>query len=260
MKLATSGISVVNLPANFGTFYSEHAAQELNGWGLRVITSREVASVLGLERQKQLLGCSEESSECMAELANALGVDGLLLGDIAKFGNVYQVNLKVIAAATGKVLAAYSERVDREEVLLDTFSRGAEKIARDLAAATGRPAPTRTAAPVMVMRSQAPTMSSTPLRRYSWIPAVAAVGGAVAGGFFWSSSRGALNELSTSPQLDFARAESLRDSGSRAQTTAVVAFALSGAALTMFFWTGDAADPTVAAAATPNGVAVGGTF
>ena len=41
---------------------------------IRVMTSGEVAQVIGLERQKQLLGCSETGASCMAELAGALTV------------------------------------------------------------------------------------------------------------------------------------------------------------------------------------------
>jgi hypothetical protein len=264
VKLAVSGISVVGLPAKFGEFYAENAAQELGGWGMRVTTPREVASLLGLERQKQLLGCAEDASNCIAELANALGVDGLLLGDIGKFGNTYQVNLKVIAAANGRVLAAYSERVTSEEMLLDVFSRAAERIAKDVAAATGRPEPKRTSAPVTISRSEAPVTKSTPMRKYSWIPGVVAVGGGVAGALMWSSSRSALNELSQGSDITMARAAELRDSGARSQTLAMVAFGASAVALagaaTMFFWSEDATPPSAVVGVSPSGIAVAGTF
>jgi hypothetical protein len=43
------------------------------GQRVRVTTQRDVAQIIGLERQKQLLGCSDQDSSCNAELAGALG-------------------------------------------------------------------------------------------------------------------------------------------------------------------------------------------
>jgi hypothetical protein len=168
-------------------------------------------------------------------------VDGLLLGDIAKFGSVYQVNLKVIAAGNGKVLATHSERVGSEEALLDVFSRGAEHIALTVATALNRTTPVRVAAPPRVDLSSRPMTTERPLRKYSWIPAAAAVAGTVTGIVLWSSARSAAAQL-TSPTtpLSTDRAAALRDSGTRSQTWALVSFGVSAAALataaTMFFW------------------------
>src|SRR3712207_8464674 len=36
-----------------------------------VIGPSEIRAVIGLERQKQLLGCSDESSDCLAEIGGA---------------------------------------------------------------------------------------------------------------------------------------------------------------------------------------------
>jgi len=40
------------------------------GW-FQVTSQKDMQTLLGLERQKQLLGCSEAQSACMAELAGA---------------------------------------------------------------------------------------------------------------------------------------------------------------------------------------------
>src|SRR5512140_1503956 len=50
--------------------------------GASVITARDLASLLSLEKQKQMLGCTTES--CMAELAGAVGADRVVAGDVAK--------------------------------------------------------------------------------------------------------------------------------------------------------------------------------
>lgn len=47
---------------------------------LRVISNREIAMLLGVERQKELLGCADDS--CVSQLAGALGADKILSGQI----------------------------------------------------------------------------------------------------------------------------------------------------------------------------------
>src|SRR5438045_7742515 len=95
IKVASPGFRVVDISAERGAFYSQHFANQMLAAGISIISEREISAMVGLERQKQLLGCSE-GTECMVELANALGVQGILLGDIAKLGNRYQVSLKII--------------------------------------------------------------------------------------------------------------------------------------------------------------------
>jgi hypothetical protein len=46
-----------------------------------VVTPGQIGAVLGIEKQRQLLGCAESS--CLAELGGALGVDFIVMGSIA---------------------------------------------------------------------------------------------------------------------------------------------------------------------------------
>ena len=59
------------------------------------ISSREVAVLLGLERQKQLLGCAEDSTSCLAELSGALGARFILSGSLARIGAAWQLSLQM---------------------------------------------------------------------------------------------------------------------------------------------------------------------
>src|SRR4051812_21407542 len=52
--------------------------------GIEIVTERDLAAVLGLERQKQLLGCDTAGSECVAELSSALGANAVLTGSVAR--------------------------------------------------------------------------------------------------------------------------------------------------------------------------------
>jgi hypothetical protein len=61
-----------------------------------VISSRDIQALLGVERQRQLLGCGEDSKSCMAELSGALGARFVLTGSLAKLGDAYQLTLSTL--------------------------------------------------------------------------------------------------------------------------------------------------------------------
>src|SRR3954463_10026478 len=90
IKLAAPQLSVLNMDARAGTFFNEHVADELTAQGFRVTTAKEIEELVGLERRRQLVGC-DESSACLSELANALGVDAIVTGEIGRFGGTYQL-------------------------------------------------------------------------------------------------------------------------------------------------------------------------
>src|SRR5262245_42583284 len=101
-KLAAPGLTGVNLKKDRVEFFSNHFAQEMNNRGIRVITAQEVSAVLGMARAQQLTGCDESATNCMAELADALGVDGVITGSIGQFGNAYQANVVIAGNGNGK--------------------------------------------------------------------------------------------------------------------------------------------------------------
>ncbi|MCU0697153.1 MAG: hypothetical protein MUC96_11530 [Myxococcaceae bacterium] len=78
---------------------------------LKVITSADVATLLGLERQKQLLGCSEES--CVAELTGALGAAYVVSGALARVDDVVRLDLQVLSTAKGAAVVRESRGAAR---------------------------------------------------------------------------------------------------------------------------------------------------
>lgn len=77
--------------------------------GGEVVTQREIATVLSLEQQKQVLGCQSDS--CMVELAGALGVERLVAGDLARLGESWLFHLKLMDAGKAKVFAQADRRL-----------------------------------------------------------------------------------------------------------------------------------------------------
>lgn len=69
-------------PAETAQTISEFIQSEVNKLGVYdTIGASEIQAMIGLERQRQLLGCSDEDgSACMAEIANAMDADRSLSG------------------------------------------------------------------------------------------------------------------------------------------------------------------------------------
>jgi hypothetical protein len=163
IRLASPGLSSVHLDAQATRFYSDHLAHALAENGLHVVTASEMSALLSNERQKQLLGCSETSSACVAELADALGADGIVTGSIGKFDRRYQINVSVLSARGSGALAAFTGEVVGDEALLDELTRAAALMAPVVAEKLGRPLAGRTA------------VSGTSKRAWALVPAGAAV-------------------------------------------------------------------------------------
>ena len=60
-----------------------------------VVSSRDVQTLLGHERQKQMVGCSDTSS-CLTDLAGAMGARFVLNGSLAKLGETFQLSLQTL--------------------------------------------------------------------------------------------------------------------------------------------------------------------
>lgn len=105
----------------------------------RLVSYKETETILGLEKQRQLLTCTEES--CVAELAGALGVDLLLNGMLARVGQTYVLSLRLLNARAGTLVAAVSERTSAssDEGVLDLVHPAFQKLITQagLSTATG---------------------------------------------------------------------------------------------------------------------------
>lgn len=144
IKLASVGLNQVRVKRDLAVSFEETLALRLSETGLvRVTTPRDVATILGVERQKQLLGCSPESTSCLAELAGALGAEGIVTGEIALVGKVYQLTIKVLSAKDGHPLFQSLKRMKNEEEVLGELDRVAVEAAQKLTALLRVPAPAR---------------------------------------------------------------------------------------------------------------------
>lgn len=137
LRLATGLFTFVGLKDELKVFVPEHLASRMRTIGVVVVTPREVMTLLGRERQRQLLGCEDAVASCTAELVGALGVDGVLMGEVAAVGDFVQINLKVVSE-TGKLLGSWSHRIEGLNHLLEALDEGGTALGTQVLLETGR--------------------------------------------------------------------------------------------------------------------------
>jgi hypothetical protein len=93
---------------------------------LQVLSQGDISAMLGLEKTRQMLGCTEDQG-CMAELAGALDSDRLLAGSLTILERTSLLTAKVLDVKRSRTLA----RVDA--TLLDATERELVDAARRLA-------------------------------------------------------------------------------------------------------------------------------
>jgi TolB-like protein len=96
------------------------------------IGTSDVQSMLGIERQKELLGCSEKSNTCMAEMSEALGAPWLVLGSLAQFGKTTRLDLKLIRTKDGKAIFRDGASFKDESDLFELVSAIVKKLSAKL--------------------------------------------------------------------------------------------------------------------------------
>ena len=99
---------------------------------LQVLSQGDIAAMLGLERTRQMLGCTEDQG-CMAELAGSLDSDRLLAGSLTILERTSLLAVKVLDVKRSRTLARVTA------TLLDATERELVDAARRLGheAATG---------------------------------------------------------------------------------------------------------------------------
>ncbi len=220
IKVATLRLNLLDSSASWADFYTGYFADRLIDQGLDVSSPRELTALLGIERQRQLLGCKEDSS-CLIEIAGAIGVDGIAMGDLARVSDGFRVNLRILSPKTGKRLASFSGKAKSEAELVTTLTRAAELMSRQLGDALGRPLP------LPEPERAEPSGGS---RRWWWIPAVVAVGGVAGGSLALAKAESTRGRLATE-SLPIGEAQSQLDSGKTARTLGYVGLGVGVAAL-----------------------------
>ena len=69
-----------------------------------------------LEAEKQSIGCNDDSN-CLAELAGALGADLVVYGELGKLGNQYMLQQSLFDTKAGKAITRISVQSESIEAI-----------------------------------------------------------------------------------------------------------------------------------------------
>ncbi len=103
-------------------------ANEIRSYGgFRVITREDIRNLLNFQEQKQLLGCDD--TECLQEMAGAMGARYLATGRVGRIGSLLVVSLTVLDAGRAQAVHGVSLKVQGgEEKLVDAVIVGSRKV------------------------------------------------------------------------------------------------------------------------------------
>ena len=220
--LAAPDLAMVGVEAELAPLYTETVAKELLAAGVRVTTSKDLGAVLGVERQKQMLGCSTEGdASCLAELASALGADGALAGEITSAGRAYQLTLKVVLLRDGRPLTSFTGRAYTQQTLLELLSRAGRELAADLTQGDWKRLTTTAASHRFEY--------GDPMRQWCWVPAaLGAVALGAGAGAFWQGKNLAAR-LRNDDLMTLSAGEAVAREGATLQAAGVTLLSVGGA-------------------------------
>jgi len=96
-------------------------ASEATRRGLRVISGADIATLLGFERQRQLMGCGESS--CLVELGGALGVGQVVSSAGSEVGGTWRRTLTLLETARGLAMTRVTRQTERQKDLVKLVSQ-----------------------------------------------------------------------------------------------------------------------------------------
>lgn len=136
IKIAATGFTASGDDAARASVWLERFAEVMRREPrISISTAADFAQLIGMERQRELLGCASDATSCIAELANALGADGVLVGSITRTGDSYIAVVRVLRPSNGSIWWSASSRMKGEPALLDWLDDQAVAASRALAPA-----------------------------------------------------------------------------------------------------------------------------
>ncbi len=137
-KIAVTEVKAVQgVSPGTATILSDIVVSEVARAGFDVVSQSDIAAMVGFEKQRKMLGCSDDSS-CLAEIGGALGVDYMLTGQVGQIGTRFRISLLVVDTRKARVAARSAQFCDQNE---DALARAAEATVKQLLATVAAGAP-----------------------------------------------------------------------------------------------------------------------
>jgi MYXO-CTERM domain-containing protein len=123
-RVAVMAIKPLNgVKADLASVVTNQLTSGIAARGYVVMSPDEIQTILGVARQKQLMGCAE--SACFMEVGSALGSKFIVTGSLAKVGSSTVIDLSVVNTLTNAVEKRFSQRIKNatEDALLDLLPK-----------------------------------------------------------------------------------------------------------------------------------------
>jgi hypothetical protein len=228
--------------------------------GVSAIGLQDIRDMLGLERQRQMLGCAADEA-CLAEIGGALGVDEMLAVDLTLVGKSYSLSARRIDMRRAKVIQSQAQRFERRD--------GEELLAvvGPMVAALFPDRPLKPGKVRGVSKAEVRRLNPPPLPVWAFVATAGASAVALGGGVVYGLSARdysrqyqRLAASSAGTPVSGVELQALQDAGQSRQRTANVLFATAGglaiaAGVEALFtdWRGDRAGLRVAPLALGEG-------
>lgn len=158
--IAVTPLQLIGMPAEMGGYAEDRLANRLGERGYKVTTPADIIAMLGLERQRQLLGGCSDDSGCTAEIGAALGVPLMVTGRVTKIDERFDLVLRVIRQRDGLVVASETRSLEGIKRLGELMEAAGDSLAKQLE-------------------------PKTPFAWRLWVPLLAGAAVAGVGGTFW---------------------------------------------------------------------------
>jgi hypothetical protein len=124
--VAAPAWTTANTSVELAAFYADQLAAALRARGVKVVSASDIVALIGVERERQLLGCAD--SGCMAEIGNALGCDATLVVSFAKLDDTFRASLRILSNREASVMAETMVEAQGERAFADALQRAADRL------------------------------------------------------------------------------------------------------------------------------------
>jgi len=93
---------------------------------VEVTSGSDIRAMIGFDRERQLLGCSETG--CLAEIGGALGVDYLRSTAVSQIGGVWLLTLSLLDVGRAKANKRITKRCDAAKDLIDASIQAVSEV------------------------------------------------------------------------------------------------------------------------------------
>jgi hypothetical protein len=255
-KSAKKKVAVLDVKS-VGTFdpktvqgLTTYIASEVEKSGYRVVTGAEIIAIIGFDRQRQLLGCTDSS--CLAEIGGSLGVDYLLDTEVSEVGGTWLLTSTLISASKSQAIKRVTRRIPKITVLIDTAQKTTQEALSFLP-----PVPKE-------------TTGDQPSRWMAWTGTALGIAGALtagAGGAFGVMAKSDYDKAKTANGVNKADFDTYKQGAASKSKNADICYAIGGAVAAVgitliIIDVASNSEPTksVTVLATGNGIGVAGTW